>query len=202
MVFLPLGVRITPVAYSAHLRRATLFPPGDGLLFGEHALDGSHIAMTLAHGGTRLAWSWRKQDPFEVRGTWRTEASGEWGLRFWLNLCLSAEGGETVRLAMARRRNGLDEQARRLAGESYALFSARWEGARLCPENDNADTGEALDQPDTEGFYGWGVLMPMLGLAAITDVTPWSGWEILNEGEDALPSGHHSRSLLDRAAGC
>jgi putative isomerase len=98
MVFLPLGVRVTPVAYLAHLGRATLFPPGDGISFGEHALDGSHIAMTLAHGGTRLAWAWRKADPFEVCGTWRTEATGEWGLRFWLNLCLSAEGGETVRL--------------------------------------------------------------------------------------------------------
>ena len=82
------------------------------------------------------------------------------------------------------RRNGLDEQASRLAAESYALFRASWEGARLCPENYNADTGEALDQPDTEGFYGWGVLMPMLGLAAITDVNPWSGWEIVNEGGD------------------
>jgi putative isomerase len=98
MVFLPLGVRITPVAYSAHLQRATLFPPGDGIAFGEHALDGSHIGMTLNHGSTRLAWSWRKTGPFEVCGTWKTEATGEWGLRFWLNLCLSAEGGEVVRL--------------------------------------------------------------------------------------------------------
>jgi putative isomerase len=98
MVFLPLGVRITPVAYSDHLKRATLFPPGDAIRFGEHTLDGSHIGMTLAHGDTRLAWSWTKPDPFEVRGTWRTEATGEWGLRFWLTLCLSAEGGETVQL--------------------------------------------------------------------------------------------------------
>ena len=98
MVFLPLGVRITPVAYSAHLGRATLFPPGDGIAFGEHTLDGSHIAMTLAHGGTRLAWMWRKLGPFDVCGTWRTETTGEWGLRFWLNLCLSAEGSETVQL--------------------------------------------------------------------------------------------------------
>jgi len=98
MVFLPLGVRVTPVAYSAHLGRATLFPPGDGISFGEHTLDGSRIAMTLAHGGTRLAWQWRKLAPFDICGTWKTEATGEWGLRFWLNLCLSAEGGETVRL--------------------------------------------------------------------------------------------------------
>ena len=120
MVFLPLGVRITPVAYSAHLRRATLFPPGDGLLFGEHALDGSHIAMTLAHGGTRLAWSWRKQDPFEVCGTWKTEAIGEWGLRFWLNLCLSAEGGETVRLV-----DGAAPQWARRTGEPFGRGKPR-----------------------------------------------------------------------------
>lgn len=98
MVFLPLGVRLTPLAYSDHLRRATLFPSGQSVSLGEHTLDGSVVNVALSHGGTRLRWTWQKRDPFSVSGTWRTEERGEWGLRFWLNVCLSADGGEAVHL--------------------------------------------------------------------------------------------------------
>ena len=86
MVFLPLGVRITPLAYADSTRAATLFPPGDGVLYGRHALDGSLVEMDLSHAGTRLAWRYRKAEPFELQGSWRTLKSGEWGLRFWINL--------------------------------------------------------------------------------------------------------------------
>lgn len=99
MVFLPLGVRLTPLAYSAHRNEATLFPPGPGLSFGAHALDGSAVDATLEHAGTRLQWSWRKHGPFALSADWRTLARGEWGLRFWINLCISAEDGQAVRFA-------------------------------------------------------------------------------------------------------
>ncbi len=96
MVFLPLGVRLTPVAYAGSRNSATLFPPGDGLRFGRHDLAGSAIDLELCHGGTTVGWSYAKPDPFRVVGRWRGITLGEWGLRFWLNLCLSAEGGEAV----------------------------------------------------------------------------------------------------------
>ncbi len=64
------------------------------------------------------------------------------------------------------------------------MFHAAWAERRLCPENYNADTGEPLDQPDTEGFYGWGALIPALGVAEVTDVSPWDGWSIVNRGDD------------------
>ena len=103
MVFLPLGVRITPLAYADSTRAATLFPPGEGVLYGRHALDGSLVEMDLSHAGTRLAWRYRKAEPFELQGSWRTLKSGEWGLRFWINLCLSAEDGQMVRYDAARK---------------------------------------------------------------------------------------------------
>jgi putative isomerase len=81
------------------------------------------------------------------------------------------------------RRYRFDAQARRLVEASMALFRQSWDSRRLCPENYNADTGEALDQPDTEGFYGWGALMPMLGVAEVIDVNPWGGWEVENSGD-------------------
>jgi putative isomerase len=96
MVFLPLGVRVTPVAYADSVRKATLFPAGKGLTQGVHALDGSSVSLELEHAGTLLEWHWRKQGPFDLSGGWRTRQTGEWGLRFWVNVCLSAEGGETV----------------------------------------------------------------------------------------------------------
>src|SRR5882757_1650484 len=96
MVFLPLGVRVTPLAFAGSSRTATLFPAGT-VKYGRHALDASLVELDLDHAGTSLAWRWTKPGPFEVAGTWRTQRSGEWGLRFWINVCLSAEGGEVVR---------------------------------------------------------------------------------------------------------
>jgi putative isomerase len=103
MVFLPLGVRLTPVAYASSTRSATLFPPGDAVRLGRHALDGSLVELELTHAGTKLAWSWHKAGPFELTGGWRTLTTGEWGLRFWINLCLWTEEGHAVRYDAARR---------------------------------------------------------------------------------------------------
>jgi putative isomerase len=97
-VFLPLGVRLTPLAYAASSGRATLFPSGPGVRLGRHGLDAGTVELELNHAGTRLDWHWQKPDPFTLVGGWRALQLGEWGLRFWICLCLSADGGETVRL--------------------------------------------------------------------------------------------------------
>jgi putative isomerase len=93
MVFLPLGVRVTPFAYSAAAGRATLFPSGPALRFGRHALDGSLVEAEVSHAGTSLAWSYHKPDPFRVAGGWKSLVHGEWGLRFWINIAFSAACG-------------------------------------------------------------------------------------------------------------
>ena len=97
MVFLPLGVRLTPVAYAASTGRATLFPPGQAVRYGRHHLDGSLVELGLGHAGTELQWTWTKPDPFAVVAAWTAPVLGEWGLRFWINLAVSAESGEPVR---------------------------------------------------------------------------------------------------------
>ena len=81
------------------------------------------------------------------------------------------------------KRLGLDAEASRLAEMSCKLFAKAWE-KRQCPENFSAETGLADDQPDTDTFYGWGGLMPMLGVAELVDVTPWHGWEITHQPGD------------------
>ena len=101
MVFLPLGVRVTPVAYAGSTGRSTLFGPGPGVRFGTHDLAARHVGLDLEHAGTTLAWSYFKPDPFCVVGRWQGTTLGEWGLRFWINLCVSAEDRSPVALDAA-----------------------------------------------------------------------------------------------------
>ena len=82
------------------------------------------------------------------------------------------------------KRYGFDAAATKLAAKSWALFSRAWDKDRHCAENYNADTGEVLDQPDTDGFYSWGALMPALALAEVMDVSAWTGWTLRNDGAD------------------
>ncbi len=96
MVFLPLGIRLTPVGFAGSTGRATLFPPGEGVLFGTHALDAAKVSLRLRHAGTALDWHYDKVDPFTIVGRWNASRLGEWGLRFWVNLCLSAADGSPV----------------------------------------------------------------------------------------------------------
>ena len=104
MSFLPLGVRVTPLVYAASIARVSRFGPGDEVLFGTHAVDGSRVDARLTHAGTVLDWHYRKASPFDLTGGWRTLRTGEWGLRVWVVLCLSAEDGASLAL----RRGGQD----------------------------------------------------------------------------------------------
>ncbi|MBB3569647.1 trehalase family glycosidase [Rhizobium sp. BK491] len=97
MVFLPLGVRITPVLYSTRSRTTSAIEPRrDTVRLGRHAIDGSLIELETEHSGTTVAFRTEKSDPFAVRGNWEGKAGGEWGLRFWLTLAISADSGEVV----------------------------------------------------------------------------------------------------------
>jgi putative isomerase len=67
--------------------------------------------------------------------------------------------------------------AERLASDSHRLFEQAWRKGQ-CPENFNAESGLADDQPDTDLYYGWGALMPLIATLDISRLTPWAGWEI------------------------
>ncbi len=75
------------------------------------------------------------------------------------------------------KRYGFEGEAAALADNGFRLFMGEW-AKRNCPENYNAITGEALDQPDTDSFYGWGALLPFMAAGELTDVNPWNGWEM------------------------
>jgi putative isomerase len=128
----------------------------------------THLANPAMFGGTFVIPSVSRDDPAFADNTY-------WRGRIWPPLNFLVWHG--------LRRYGFDEQASDLAQKSVDLFRANRDGKRLCPENFNSVTGVALDQPDTEGFYSWGALMPLLGVAEMMDVTPWRGWEIRNDGD-------------------
>ena len=92
-----------------------------------------------------------------------------WRGRIWPPLNYLTYGG--------LKRCGHAAAASKLADDSMKLFAAAW-AKRQMPENFSAETGLADDQPDTDLFYGWGGLMPLIGVNEIIDVTPWNGWEI------------------------
>lgn len=142
MVFLPLGVRVTPVGFSGHLRRATTFEPGPGVALGAHTTDGAFSDLTLEHGGTTLDWRWRKVDPFRVLGSWTTRATGEWGLRFWINLALSAEGGETVSL--------VDGAALVKVGTRYLALAANFPAVQV---TGHATIDALVQDYETNGYF-------------------------------------------------
>ncbi|TCA45444.1 glycoside hydrolase family 37 [Rhizobium pisi] len=97
MVFLPLGVRITPVLYSTRSKTTSAIEPRrDTVRLGRHAIDGSLIELETDHSGTTVAFSTTKTDPFAIRGSWNGKVSAEWGLRFWLTLAISSDGGEVA----------------------------------------------------------------------------------------------------------
>lgn len=102
LVFLPLGVRLTPVLHSSVVGRATALRPVSEVRFGRHGLHGEAIDFEARYGGTCLAFAFDKPDPFVVRGSWTALEQGEWGLRFSVVLGLSAEGGQIATLDGSR----------------------------------------------------------------------------------------------------
>ena len=91
--FKPLGVRLSPMLFSAKLGKAIFPGPGHAVKLGTHTTDGSHINAEISHGDTSLAWNWAKASAYDVQASWSVQKSGEWGLRFWVVVVLSQDDG-------------------------------------------------------------------------------------------------------------
>jgi putative isomerase len=146
------------------------------------------LADPTKFGGTWLLPSVTRDDPaFPDNVYWRG--------RIWPPLNFLVYHG--------LKRCGFAAEATRLAENGYRLFRGEWEKFRHCPENYGAESGQALDQPDTDSFYGWGALMPAIAVAETIDVTPWGGLEVTHGeaiclGPLLTPLG---RATIDAASG-
>lgn len=91
MLHVATGFRITPLVYAASTGKASWLSPQEVTL-GSRTLDSSHVELAIRHAGTELDWRWTRTSPISVQGQWKATKHGEWGLRFWVTLCLS--GGD------------------------------------------------------------------------------------------------------------
>ncbi|MEX0810072.1 MAG: trehalase family glycosidase [Dongiaceae bacterium] len=97
MSFPPLGIRVTPFGYAASAGKTTLFPSGPNFRFGRHATDARLVEASLSHAGTDIDLRYVKATDYDWIGEWQATKLGEWGLRFWFLLCLSADDGSEWR---------------------------------------------------------------------------------------------------------
>ena len=90
------GFRVTPLLFSTAIDRATLLLPGPDISFGSRAIGGGSAEFTTRHGGTVLEWRYDFMPPGGVTINWRATELAEWGLRYWVVLCIEAPQGVTL----------------------------------------------------------------------------------------------------------
>ena len=98
MIHLPSGTHVALTAYSDATGSFTRLPPGHrhGVKLGPRTLSPDHIELEVEHGGTRLAVTMARRADGAITIGWKTLKHGEWGLGFWLNVCLWREDGAEV----------------------------------------------------------------------------------------------------------
>ena len=136
-----------------------------------------HLHDPARFGGTYVLPSVSRDDPAYPENVY-------WRGRVWPPLNFLVYQG--------LRRYGLFEAATDLAHKSYTLFMQEWTAHRWCAENYGAETGAARDQPDTDTFYAWGALLPLMAVSDLVDISPWGGFEIQHEQVEFRLGGFRS----------
>ena len=73
------------------------------------------------------------------------------------------------------RRLGRDAEATRLAEACLKHFARHWNGERFAYENYNPFTGEGSDSVDSQAFYSWTALLPLMWTQEQFGADPWNG---------------------------
>ena len=92
LVHLASGLTLTPVLYSARAGAVSRIGMGPDLVLGERPIGGSAAAFTTRHEDTVIDWRYAFDGADAVTIDWSTRSNGEWGLRFWVVLCVT--GGD------------------------------------------------------------------------------------------------------------
>ncbi len=144
MSFRPLGIRVTPMVFSARIAKASFVGPGSEVRLGTHATDGSAVEARFTHGGTTLDWRWRKRSLHDLEGGWSVVEHGEWALRFWVVLLLSSEEGAPFRFDA--------ETATALYTHGPRTVAIRAERAPLLVTG-HATTSDAAEEYEKLGYW-------------------------------------------------
>lgn len=73
------------------------------------------------------------------------------------------------------RRYGKDQEANRLAAAALRYFDKYWRERRHAYENYNPFTGEGDDSVDSQSFYSWTALLPLMWTMEQFGADPWNG---------------------------
>ena len=87
------GFSITPVLYSARANRFSVMPSQPGFEFGKRSFDNGSIAFKTSLEDTGLDWQYDLSTMNQAIVEWRSTCHGEWGLRFWVTLCVRGPEG-------------------------------------------------------------------------------------------------------------
>jgi len=83
------------------------------------------------------------------------------------------------------KRYGKNEEATKLLNRIMKHYTKHWNEDRACYENHNTFTGEGKDSVDTDPYYGWGALYPLMWILEHIDLDPWNGFHFGSpEGND------------------
>ncbi|PWE54264.1 glycoside hydrolase family 37 [Metarhizobium album] len=129
----------------------------------------AHLADPSTFGGAFLLPNATRDDPAFAENVY-------WRGRIWPNV--------NYMVWLGLRRYGFTAEATDLAQKSYDLFMQSWRNDRIAAENYNATTGEAMDQGDTDPFYIWAGLLPLMAAEETIGFDPWRGWTLTNDGQD------------------
>lgn len=86
------GLRFTPVLYSDRAETATEVPPGDQIRYGHRGMRDGRIEFSTLFEDTHLDWTCNRQGN-SLDLSWTCRSNGEWGLRYWVCLCLGGPAG-------------------------------------------------------------------------------------------------------------
>jgi putative isomerase len=128
-----------------------------------------HLDNPATFGGAFVLPNASRDDPAFAENVY-------WRGRIWPNV--------NYMVWLGLKRYGFEPQATRLAEQSFDLFMQSWREQRIAAENYNADTGAAMDQGDTDPFYIWAALLPLMAVEQVCGFDPWAGWSLSNTGID------------------
>jgi len=126
-----------------------------------------HLSPERRFGGERPIPSTPRDDPSSKDNVY-------WRGRIWPPLAFLTWDG--------LHRVGRHAEAAQIARHLYAMFMQHFESERLCLENYHLDDAARDVTQDSDPFYTWGGLIPLMHMLERADASPWEGL-VLNPDE-------------------
>ncbi len=138
------GLLIAPILYSSKEGRSYALPPGPALKLGPRTIGGGDAAFTTEFAGTVIEWQYLFDDHSNARIQWRRVSAGEWGLRYWILLCVEHRHAKSLRYD--RRTGGIFSQ------EEAADFRVRPDAApSMATFHDSIEA--AAEEIEEKGYF-------------------------------------------------